>query len=270
MAPPAIPPASEPGSAAKRANPRPGTLPEPLWQAILRSYDDKSLSNRNLAWTLGFVGVDNRSTLDAAALLTQMDGNGDMQNLMLVYNRFDNKTGGRAFPDAWDNIAAILNTWDLKAGHGVSTGMKCRLKDRDAVRTMVRSGKYTTWFCEDNPTTAVHGDRDCFREIIKVGRGLHLCVARQNYDPANEDTFDDFHVDEWQVPSTRQADGFCDYHYASEGFVKHIKEAAPWWVSDKKEKAGIWAGKKKDEATDWVRKKTDSWKSSWAEWHPFD
>lgn len=251
MAPPNDPPGT-PAAPPVRPNPRPSTLPEPVWQTLLRSYDKKTPANWNLCQALGYHGVDERPGVTVNDMVDRLDKNGVLGVILRVYARIENPTESRSFPGIWSNIDVILNGWDVVAGKGVSEGFAYVAKNRMNMSNLFRligpsslgplrgSGPYAGYFCEDDPSTTVHGDRDCFREMIKMGPGLHVCVARQRYNPADTATFDDIHVDVWQVPSTRTAMGRCDYHYATQGFAKHMVDVIPWWVGDQTSGVGNW------------------------------
>ena len=68
-----------------------------------------------------------------------------------------------------------------RQGHNISQGFNFLCDKPDDLLKLLRG---SSLFCEDDPTTTVHGPRDCFREIITAGSGLHVCVVR----PASRQT----------------------------------------------------------------------------------
>jgi len=142
-------------------------LPDPLKQTILRTYREKTTDNSYFGWELGFKGVNSKSTI--ADLLKSLDSNGHLGVIKEVYNRC------LILPSLWPQIRDILGIWTYEAGAQVSQGFNFTCDAPDMALKLMRS---TNLFCEDDPTTAVHGPRDCFRELIKAGPGLHVCIVR--------------------------------------------------------------------------------------------
>jgi hypothetical protein len=151
-------------------------------------------------------------------LLENLERGGEMATLRDVYQRCT------VFPGLWNHVHEILNSWDRVAGNQVSYGFKFTCRDPEAFRRDMRARRT---FCEDS--VAVHGDADCFRELIRTGPGLHVCVTR----PASLGRLDfDIHIDIWQMVCARQDNGICDYSHANLQFLRHMRHAGPWVVRD--------------------------------------
>ena len=92
-------------------------------------------------------------------------------------------------------------------------------------------------FCRDKFN--VHGPRDSFREIVKAGEGLHICITQ----PANRgDTPCDLHIDETQQGQVC-FDGFC-VPLINRQTGEHVRQVGPWLVKDTKDKVVDWTKKK--------------------------
>lgn len=211
----------------------PPPIPPPLRDTIARTHAQKTAANNNLAWQLGFVGTHRQMTLDE--LLTRLETSGHLRILREIHGR------AARFAGLWDHIHEILNLWDYAAGAGVSQGFKFTCRAPEQLRSFMRS---RTTFCEDDPRTAVHGDKDCFRELIQSGPGLHMCVTRPS-SYATEDH--DLHIDAWQVVCDRKTDGQCDYHYRNVQFFQHLRHAAPWAIGNAAGNASRRVGQALDE-----------------------
>ncbi len=72
--------------------------------------------------------------------------------------------------------------------------------------------------------------RDTFRELIKSGAGLHVCVVQTNSRHSHRH---DIHIDKFQTVCTKQKDGYCDYEYFDEQMVNHMKDVVPWWLGER-------------------------------------
>jgi hypothetical protein len=76
-------------------------------------------------------------------------------------------------------------------------------------------------FCKD--LINVHGERDSFREIVKQGPGLHICIAK----PAVRSTLScDLHIDAIQQGSVCSK-GFC-IPLVNGQTIEHLRTVGPW------------------------------------------
>jgi hypothetical protein len=107
-----------------------------------------------------------------------------------------------------------------------------RLTDGKPGETRVRSSA----FCRD--AVNVHGARTAFREIVKVGEGLHICIT----DAANrQDTHCDCHIDEIQQGQIC-FDGFC-VPLLNKQTREHLVKVGPWLREEAKRTVVDWAKK---------------------------
>jgi len=195
-------------------------LPEPLRQTIWDTYQGKSDKNPYFAWDLGFTNNHIRLTLEQ--LLKAMDAAGRLKVLKEIHARFG------ILPAVWSQIKAIYDIWDYPGGQDVSQGFSCELKDADGLLTLLRSSAAAGKFCEDG--VSAHRPCDTFREIIKAGPGLHVCIVPKA-DRASH--VHGIHIDKFQVICTRDAKGMCDYSYFNWQFYDHMKDATPWVLKEK-------------------------------------
>ena len=191
-------------------------LPEPLKATIRRTYNNKTKDNNNFAWEMGFKGVKEELTL--GEVLKKLEDNGHLDVIKAIYNR------SLVEPKLWPSIKEILNIWTYAAGNQISQGFNYTCDNPDMALVDMRA---TNKFCEDDPTTTVHGPRDCFRELITAGEGLHVCITRKEAR-ATEDH--DIHIDKHQVICKKKANGQCDYSYFNQNFADHMKDVIPWWL----------------------------------------
>lgn len=199
-------------------------LADNLKATILRTWRNKTPNNANFGWQLGFLGVKNEMSL--MDLLQKMDKAGHLQVVKEVHARCARVAG------LWERIHEITGIWNLAAGDMVSSGFNYTCIDADGMLAFMRdSGKGGRNFCEDDPSTTVHGPRDCFREMITAGPGLHVCITHKDKRAGNNPH--DIHIDVWQVVCKRKENGQCDYSYWNGQFWNHIKEAGPWAVKKK-------------------------------------
>ncbi|MGB2682930.1 MAG: hypothetical protein WBE39_16650 [Candidatus Competibacter sp.] len=126
----------------------------------------------------------------------------------------------------WPFIQTVIGPWNYAQGHDISQGFNFLCDQPEALLKHLRG---SSLFCEDDPSTTVHGPRDCFREIVTAGSGLHVCVVRPD---ARQTHRHDIHIDKHQAVCTRKTDGFCDYHYLNTNFVNHMKDVVPWFLTD--------------------------------------
>ena len=180
-------------------------LPDPLKQTLAKSHQE---------YVKGWPG---RPFVD---YVNDLDAGGHLAVIRDVYARCMKE------PRLWPFIQAIIGPWTYAAGHNISQGFNFLCDKPDDLLKALRG---SSLFCEDDPTTTVHGPRDCFRELITGGSGLHVCVVR----PASRLTHrHDIHIDQFETVCARKADGFCDYKYLNTNFVNHMKDVVPWFVTD--------------------------------------
>jgi hypothetical protein len=195
-------------------------LPEKLRQTIWNSYKGKTAQNPYLAWDLGFKG--NHIQLSLEQLLKAMDASGRLRVIKEIHARCV------ILPQVWDQIKAIYQIWDYPGGNDVSQGFDCELYDQAGLRTLLRSDAAKGRFCEDG--VSAHRPCDTFRELIKSGPGLHVCIMPPGH--ASSDVHG-IHIDKWQVVCERKSDGKCDYSYFNTQFYEHMKDATPWYINKK-------------------------------------
>jgi hypothetical protein len=137
----------------------------------------------------------------------------------------------------WKNIDIIINVFE---GIG-SRGIFCEPFDHNkflaqmkalARGPLVKVGPLSTplmdsLFCQDSFN--VHGPRDSFREIVKQGEGLHICITQ----PAKRATEPcDLHIDNVQQGQVC-SDGFC-IPLVNGQTIEHLRTVAPWLASEAK------------------------------------
>lgn len=152
--------------------------------------------------------------------INDLDTGGHLTVISAVYARCGKD------PKLWPFIQAIIGPWNYAQGHQISQGFNFLCDKPDDLLKLLRG---SSLFCEDDPTTTVHGPRDCFRELITSGPGLHVCVVRSSSRSTHRH---DIHIDKSQTVCTRQSDGFCDYHYLNTNFINHMKDVVPWFITD--------------------------------------
>jgi hypothetical protein len=193
-------------------------LPVSLQDTIRRTHREKNGNNANFGWQLGFKGVHNRMTIPE--LLKAMEARGDLQVIKNVHARCV-----AALPKLWDGVRNILGVWDYLGGANVSQGFDMTCDDPNALQALVKA---STHFCED--PVNVHGPRDTYRELIKSGPGLHVCITQK--DSRGDEHPHGIHIDKFQTVCERKSDGKCDYKLTKNTFM-HMKDATPWWLGDK-------------------------------------
>jgi hypothetical protein len=223
---------STPAVAAPKATVEPDfpapydTLPQALKDTIRRTHKEKTEANDNFAWELGFKKSHIKLTLPE--LLKKLEDNGHLAVLKDVYKRCEKFSG------LWGRIRCIFGIWTYAAGNEISQGFHFSCDDPDAflkaMQTETKKPKET--FCQDDASFTAHGDRDCFREIITSGPGLHVCVTRTASRPV---TPYEIHIDKFQQVCTCKEDGQCNYKYLNENSLKHMWDATPWWLGQKKQ-----------------------------------
>lgn len=84
----------------------------------------------------------------------------------------------------------------------------------------------TSPFCKD--AFNVHGQRDSWREIVKSGPGLHICVTNANGRARSDEKYpaSDFHIDEIQQGQFC-SNGVC-IPLVNGQTIGHLKTVGPW------------------------------------------
>jgi peptidoglycan hydrolase-like protein with peptidoglycan-binding domain len=145
--------------------------------------------------------------------------------------------------DIWKNIRIIVNVY---TGVG-SRGLFCEpfnhdafLAQMQALTTGPRIGPdpnvvplqvplTDSKFCRDGFN--VHGPRDSFREIVKQGPGLHICITQ----PAARATEPcDLHIDQVQQGQVC-SNGVC-IPIINGQTIEHLRTVAPWLAEEAKKK----------------------------------
>jgi hypothetical protein len=91
-------------------------------------------------------------------------------------------------------------------------------------------------FCRDKIN--VHGPRTSFREIVKLGEGLHICITERE---KRSDTHCDCHIDEIQQGQVC-FDGFC-VPLLNKQTREHVKKVGPWLREEAKKTVVDWTKK---------------------------
>ncbi len=83
-------------------------------------------------------------------------------------------------------------------------------------------------FCRD--TFNVHGDRDSFREIVRQGEGLHICITNAVGRARTDEKYpySDFHIDHIQQGQVC-VDGFC-VPIVNGQTIEHLRTVGPWLI----------------------------------------
>jgi hypothetical protein len=93
-------------------------------------------------------------------------------------------------------------------------------------------------FCQD--AVNIHGNRDTFREMVKMGPGLHICVTQDGHF---NDTPCDCHIDETQQGSVC-FNGKC-VPTISKQTAEHVRKVGPWLIQEGEKKVVDWGKKLK-------------------------
>lgn len=197
-----------------------GLLPPP-WDEDLPRELQETLVRSHVEFEKGWKGI---SLGDYLKVLVDCQG---LDVIRAVYERT------LIYRKIWTHIDCIIGPWTYPAGHGVSQGFNYTCANPDAFLSAMRHP--TAPFCED--LFNVHGEKDCFRELVSGGAGLHVCITR----PAARATErHDIHIDRYQVVCSRLPDGHCNYAVATPGAVQnmsdHMKEAIPWMLGEERKK----------------------------------
>jgi hypothetical protein len=207
-------------------------LPDDLQEVIRRSNAGK-VANKDL--TLFPFVAGHEGPLSGKELSKRFaDNKSSMDVLVAVHKRM--KPFG-----IFAHIKHLLNEF---TGVG-SKGFRCEPHNHDLFLTRMKQltvGKTVddrlrdAAFCQDKFN--VHGPRDSFREIVKSGEGLHICITQ----PANrKDTPCDCHIDEIQQGQVC-FDGFC-VPLLNKQTVEHVRKVGPWLRDEAKKTVVDW-GKK--------------------------
>jgi hypothetical protein len=191
-------------------------LPDDLQEAIRRSNSNKTPDDLRL---YPFIRNDLGPQSDKDLSQGFLDWPDELGILASVYARM------RRF-DIFQTVKEIFNTY---RGPG-SKGFYCEPFNYTTLATWM---SHWTWdpkasgpvrdsaFCRD--AYNVHGERDCFREIVAVGPGLHICITQ----PAKRGVEHcDFHIDEDQQGQVC-FDGWC-VPIADARTAKHLWEVGPY------------------------------------------
>jgi hypothetical protein len=147
---------------------------------------------------------------------------GFLEVIKEIYGRCKFMTG------LWGFIRAAVRPWTYPMGHEVSQGFKFLCDKPDDLVALLRSSAGAGKFCEDS--YAVHGDKDCFRELIKAGPGLHVCVTHLASRGKEEH---DLHIDKFQMVCDRDPKtGMCNYHHFTQNSISHYEDAIPWVLGE--------------------------------------
>lgn len=131
----------------------------------------------------------------------------------------------RVLPGLWSHVDAIVGPWTYAGGHDISMGFSFVCAKPEALLSFIKASDK---FCQDGVNC--HGPRDTFRELIRSGPGLHICIAQPE---ARGTHMHDMHIDKYQTVCQRKADGYCEYAYLDQNFIKHMKDVTPWWVGER-------------------------------------
>ncbi|MBK1723845.1 hypothetical protein CKO23_16610 [Thiocystis violacea] len=83
-------------------------------------------------------------------------------------------------------------------------------------------------FCRD--AFNVHGERDSFREIVRQGEGLHICITNAIGRARTDEKYpySDFHIDHIQQGQVC-VDGFC-VPIVNGQTIEHLRTVGPWLI----------------------------------------
>lgn len=155
-----------------------------------------------------------------ADYINDLDAGGHLAVISAIYTRCGKEA------KLWPFIQTIIGPWTYDAGHQISQGFNFLCDKPDDLLKLLRG---SVLFCEDDPTTTVHGPRDCFRELITSGPGLHVCVVQTSSRQTHRH---DIHIDKFQTVCKKQDNGYCDYKYWNGNFVNHMKDVIPWVATE--------------------------------------
>jgi hypothetical protein len=156
--------------------------------------------------------------------LKMRNDEGTLDVIKAVYERC------RAIPSLWAHIDSIVGPWTYAAGHDISQGFAFKCAKPEALLDLLKA---SSKFCRDGVNC--HGPRDTFRELIKSGPGLHVCVTQS---ASRSSHLHDMHIDKFQTVCTKKSDGYCDYAYLDSNMYNHMKDVVPWWVGERMKELG--------------------------------
>jgi hypothetical protein len=219
------------------------SLPDGMKEVILTTYMEDTRENDNFSSDLGFSTAKEKIELSLEQLLDRMRDSGRLRVLEDIHARCT------ILPSLWGCIRTITTIWTYPQGLDISQGFNfaCanadRLKDLmeastggSVIAARMQNGRLSTVppqppkFCRDDPSFTAHGPRDCYRELVKTGPGLHVCITRK---PNRADTQHEIHIDKFQQVCVPKANGECQYNYATGNSVRHMWDAGPWWIKKK-------------------------------------
>ena len=211
-------------------------LPEDMQAAIRRSNDAKVAGKLML---FPFVAA-HEGPLTAKELSARFGSANEAAqgHLVALYNRM------KPF-DIWKNVRIIVSVY---RGTG-SRGIFCEPFSHDAFlaqMTLLTTGPRISpdpnvvpvsvplsdsKFCRD--MFNVHGPRDSFREMVKQGPGLHICIT-QPAERANQAC--DLHIDDIQQGQVCSR-GFC-IPLVNGQTIEHLQTVGPWLVEEARKTFG--------------------------------
>jgi len=181
-----------------------------------------TLARSHVRFEQGWKGIS------LADYLKVQNDDGNLDVIKAVYDRC------LVYPGVWSHIELIIGGWNYAKGHNVSQGFEFTCSNPDALLILMRQPNAP--FCED--PFNVHGPRDSFRELIKHGPGLHVCISQCQ---ARADHNHDIHIDKFQTVCQKVAGRFCNYVVADKEAAKnmeeHMKEAIPWMLGEARKAA---------------------------------
>jgi hypothetical protein len=185
------------------------SLPADLQETLIRSH---------VEYEKGWKG------LSLADYLKMRNDDGILDVIKAVYNRCS------VLPGLWGHIDSIVGGWTYAGGNEISQGFNFNCAKPDPLLNLL---KVSGSFCQDGVNC--HGPRDTFRELIKSGPGLHVCVVQTDSRGTHKH---DIHIDKYQTVCTRKEDGFCDYKYLDKNMANHMKDVVPWWIGERLKELG--------------------------------
>ena len=218
--------ATPPAIAAEAFVPPLSDLPPDIQAAVRRSNEAKKPDQLMLYPFLG----GHEGPLPAKELSARFAREkGDTDRLLALHARM------KPF-DIWKNVKLIVSVY---SGVG-SKGIFCEPFDHDAflaqMKGLARGPVYAeldpnvvplsaplmdSKFCQDQFN--VHGARDSFREMVKQGPGLHICITQP---AARGNTPCDLHIDEVQQGQVC-TQGYC-VPLLNGQTIEHLRTVGPW------------------------------------------
>ena len=191
-------------------------LPAPY--ASLPAAMQKTLIRSHVLFEKGWPNI---TLLDYLKL---QDKEGILEVIKAVFHRC------RIQPSVWLHVDTIVGGWTYAAGNDISQGFEFNSSTPDSLLATLKSSDQ---FCQDGSNC--HGPRDTFRELVKSGSGLHVCVTQAASRMSHRH---DIHIDKFQTICQKQTDGYCDYAYLNDNMYNHMKDVVPWWVGERAKDLG--------------------------------